>query len=120
MAYIENMDLFQLITEYKTYDRKRDYEKLGKCFILMCTRIMTRPCFSRYSKDRQDDMMSNALFNMVKAVPNFRLDYKKNPFSFFTRIATNAYIQRINFFNKQDKLYKSISYMEQIEEGEAI
>jgi hypothetical protein len=113
--YIDNDKFMILITRYKETGNKRDYEEIGRKFLLICQNIMRRPCFSSYSKDRQDDMTSNALLNMTKYLPNFRLGYIDNPFSFFTRIAMNAFVQRINYFNKLDSLYKSIGYIEVIE-----
>jgi DNA-directed RNA polymerase specialized sigma24 family protein len=113
--YIDNKVFMELIAKYKETGDKKYYEKIGKNFLLMCKNLMRRPCFLSYSKDRQDGMISNALLNMTKYLPNFRLDYIDNPFGFFTRIAINAFVQRINYFNKLDSLYKSIGYIEVIE-----
>jgi len=113
--YIDNKVFMSIITSYKETGDKKDYEAIGRKFLLICKGLLRRPCFSSYSKDRQDDMISNALLNMTKYLPNFKLGYIDNPFSFFTRIAINAFVQRINYFNKFDSNYKSIGYIEVME-----
>jgi hypothetical protein len=116
--YINNTSFMELITRYKQSNSQRDYNNIAKNFMLICNRLLTRPCFSSYSKDRQEEMASHAQMNMIKYLPNFKLGYIDNPFSFFTKIAYNAFVQKINQNKKYDKIYKSIGYIEMMENND--
>jgi hypothetical protein len=76
---------------------------------------MRKPCFSGYSKDRKDDMISAALFMCIKRLPNYNPGYIAKPFSYFTKTIYRVIIQKIKEYKKRDKVMKSISYVENFE-----
>jgi DNA-directed RNA polymerase specialized sigma24 family protein len=53
--------------------------------------------FARYSNNWKEDMIGDAIEKMYRALENksFRLDSTFNPFSYFNRIAWNAFCNRI-------------------------
>ena len=116
--YVDNERFMLAIVEYKQFGRKKDYNLIATKFLKICHGLLIKPCFSDYSLDRQEDMISHALELMVKYLSNFRIDDDRpsdNPFSFFTRIAYNAFRQKLKYYKKLDKIYKSIDYVEMLE-----
>lgn len=59
----------------------------------ICTRLAYSPNFFNYSY--REDMIGDAIVNVIKSVKNFNIEKGDNPFSFFTTIAKHAFIRRI-------------------------
>jgi DNA-directed RNA polymerase specialized sigma24 family protein len=73
--------------------------------------------FIRYSKSWKQEMVGDAVLKMYHALEKklFRLESEFNPFSYFNRIAWNAFSQRIKKEKGQHEglsEYKDIIYME--------
>jgi hypothetical protein len=117
--YIDNKTFVQIILKYKLSGDKKLQNEIGKCFISIVNGLLRNPSFINYSSDRHDEMMSEALFYMSKKLPTYTPDVnikgRDNPFSYFTMIAYRAIIQRINFYNRRDKIFKPINYIESFE-----
>lgn len=75
------------------------------------------PNFINYTKGWKDDMVGDALVKMYAALKYKKYKFKKetNPFSYFTTIAWNAFINRIK---KEQKHHKAVkAYKEQVYEN---
>jgi hypothetical protein len=106
--YVNNKALYEEMVKYKAAVRKADAEGVNKprvpdyvgvCLMKICERLSHRPNFINYSY--RDDMIADAIENCVAAVDNFDPDRYDNPFAFFTMIAWNAFIRRIDKEKKQ-------------------
>ena len=117
-------DLNNLILEYKQNDEQkhlipdiqsqvnRVYEKIGKYFLKIAENFLNKPCYINYSKDWKDDMVSEAVFDMVRYIYNYdveKMEIKEektgdvpNPFSYFSQYAYNG-ISRFLGWKKKDK-----------------
>lgn len=63
-------------------------------------RLAYRPNFINYSY--RDDMIGDAVIKIVAALQNKKFNHEKgNPFSYFTKIAVNAFCNRIKKEKKQ-------------------
>lgn len=95
----ETDDIFPIIPNY-----------LGECFFKISTKLATRPNFSNYSY--KEEMIGDAIENCIHYVRSFNPDKSTNPFAYFTQIAWNSFIARINKEKKQQYVkYKSMEHM---------
>jgi DNA-directed RNA polymerase specialized sigma24 family protein len=74
-------------------------------------RLAYRPNFINYSY--RDDMVGDAVIKMISALQNKKFNHEKgNPFSYFTKIAINAFRNRIKKEKKQHEAV--LGYQEEI------
>ena len=106
--YVNGKDLYIAMIAYKEKVDKAKLENkplpvipnyVGVCFMLICNKLATKPNFSGYSY--KDEMISDAIENCVSAAHSFYPEKSSNPFAYFTQIAWNAFIRRINKEKKQ-------------------
>ena len=83
-------------------------ETLGTHFKMIATKLSTSPCFINYSF--KDEMIGDALLNMTRYADRYNPAKSKNIFSYFTKIAFNAFIVRIK---KEEKSRNIISIYQQ-------
>lgn len=108
--YISNKHLYRLMIRYRNTlleSREKNLKPpqipadIGNAIALICTNLIKRPNFSSYSSQYRDEMISDAMVDCVAAIDNFDPDKTNNPFAYFTQIAWNAYIRRIQKEKKQ-------------------
>jgi DNA-directed RNA polymerase specialized sigma24 family protein len=123
--YVNNKDLYQAMKKYKEAVRKSEAEGttkprvpdyVGVCLMQICNRLSHRPNFINYSY--REDMIADGIENCIAAVDNFDPDRYENPFAFFTMIAWNAFIRRIDKEKKQayikHKNYENSGIMDEL------
>lgn len=87
----------ECIKEEKTPPKVPNY--IGESIILICNNLAKKPNFSGYSY--KQDMISDGIMDCIAAVDNFDPDRTNNPFAYFTQIAWNAFLRRIQKEKKQ-------------------
>lgn len=107
--YVSNKDLCIALTQYikdlKEFKVKNETGKLDppdyvvKSIMLICQRRLNSFNFSDY--DFKDEMYADALLDCFKYIDRFDINVSDNPFSYFTTIASNAYIRRIKAEKKE-------------------
>jgi hypothetical protein len=106
--YVNNKTLFEEMVKFK--EKTKEAEEAGKqlpripnyvgeCFLMICNKLSTKPNFMGYSY--RDDMIADAIENCVVAAHSFDPEKSSNPFAYFTQIAWNAFIRRIQKEKKQ-------------------
>jgi DNA-directed RNA polymerase specialized sigma24 family protein len=60
-------------------------------------------------------MVSDAVFYMCKYIDKFDTE-KTNPFTYFTTVAKNAFLQNIESYNSRDAMFTSLEYIDNIED----
>lgn len=83
-------------------------EYIGECILKICENLAKMPSFYNYSY--KDQMISDAVYNCLLYIKNFRPEIpNSNAFSFFTTMAYRAFLRRIksekNFFYTKCKLF---------------
>lgn len=109
--YINNREFHSRLKEYKKFGLKKVHEQIGKDFLLISKNLLNKSNFINYTQDRKNEMISDAVYYMVKYIDRFDLE-RKNPFAYFTMIARNAFLQNINDFSRRDELFTSIEYID--------
>ena len=102
--YVNNKDFYRALAEHRenvlAYQRPgsnlpepRASDYIGRCIMLICERLSLKPNFVGYS--HRDEMVDDAVTNCSAAINNFNPEKSNNPFSYFTSIAYNAFLRRI-------------------------
>jgi len=100
--YINNKTLYTSMIEYKTKLNEsilKEKQKpqvsryIGESIILICNNLAKKPNFSGYTY--KQDMISDAIVDCIAGIDNFDPDRTNNPFAYFTQIAWNAFLRRI-------------------------
>ena len=106
--YVNNKDLFQALVEYGKLCKEaedcgdpkpRCPDYIGKCVLLIATRLATKPNFSGYTY--KEDMISDGIENCLQYMGNFNPEKSENPFAYFTQIIWFAFLRRIQKEKKQ-------------------
>jgi len=106
--YVNNKMMYETMQVYiekvraakKTeLDPPRIPEYIGECVYLICNKLALKPQFFGYTW--RDEMVSDGIENCIIAINNFDPDKSSNPFAYFTMIAWNAFIRRIQKEKKQ-------------------
>lgn len=100
--YVNNKDFFLAIVEYQALCKVlREQGKplpsipnyIGVCIDMICKKLSLKINFIRYTY--LEEMIDDGIMNCCAAVDNFKPEVSNNPFSYFTSVAWNAYIHRI-------------------------
>jgi len=119
--YVNNKDLHNSLCEWKSTKKYKIWEKkrydpvnptndsppalpdfVGECILKICTRLATKPNFSGYTY--KDDMIGDAIENILRYIHKYNPDKSNNPFSYITQIAHFAFIRRIKKEHKQETI----------------
>lgn len=100
------------ITQYYEDGKVTDY--LGGCLNGIAKRLSYYPSFINYTY--KEDMIGDAIVKMYSALKRKKFQVKSdhNPFSYFTTIAWNAFINRIKKENKYNATL--VAYKEKVYE----
>ena len=116
--YINNKEFYQSMVNYKekckaaeeqNLPKPRIPDDIGKCLYLIATRLSTKWNFSGYTY--REEMVSDALENLIVAVHSFKPEKSQNPLAYFTQIAWFAFLRRIEKEKKQTFVkYKALEH----------
>ena len=104
--------------------RKRAYEQIGKRFLLMAVNYLNKPSFINYTPDWKDDMISEAVYDMVRYIDNYNVDLMEeylangktpDPFAYFTRYVPNGAVRLLKERNKDKDVLVRIPFIENID-----
>jgi hypothetical protein len=106
--YVNNAEMLAAIKEYKLAlktakenetPHPRIPEYLGKCVLMIATKLSHKPNFINYSY--RDDMISDGIENCVMCIDSFNPEKSSNPFAYFTQVIYFAFLRRIQKEKKQ-------------------
>jgi DNA-directed RNA polymerase specialized sigma24 family protein len=119
--YINNRQLYDILIKYKkdfslASEQNSEYPKIpdyiGQAIYQICNKLIIRPNFFGYTSQWKQEMVSDAMLDCVSAINNFDPEKTNNPFAYFTQIAWNALIRRIQKEKKQQ--YIKLKNLERI------
>ena len=111
--YVDNKQFLALLIECDKTGSRVAYEKIGKIFQLIARNFLNKPNFINYTQDRKEEMESDGVFLMLRYMKNFDLT-KKNPFSYFTMIAFNSFLQNIKKYKNKQNMFVSLDFNENL------
>jgi DNA-directed RNA polymerase specialized sigma subunit len=90
-----------------------EYQYIGEVFLKMATHIASKGNFSGYSF--KEDMVGDAIQNVIQYLENFDPKKSHNPFAYFTQIIIYAFIRKIakegvHSYIKQKSLESAIDF----------
>ena len=112
--YVNNATLHGEIIKF--HETSNISEELHMMFYEMCNRIIMRPRFLRYTKEWKEDMCHTAYLKCIKVLQKgtFSTD-KTNPFSYFTTVITNCFLDCTHAENKQKIIRENLMELQDIE-----
>jgi DNA-directed RNA polymerase specialized sigma24 family protein len=72
---------------------------IAECMVKICVRLGYKANFINYSY--REEMIGDAIENVVRTARKFKPEKSENPFSFITTIAFNAFLRRIAMEKRQ-------------------
>ncbi len=115
--YVDNERLFQALVEYKNQPEPRVMsDEIGIAIQKICEGLSLAKNFRNYTY--RDELVEDAIENVVYAVPFFNPERTQNPFGYFTLVAWRAFIRRIQIEQKQNYI-KHKNFQRQAIESEA-
>jgi DNA-directed RNA polymerase specialized sigma24 family protein len=113
--YVNSKEFRQLLSEYYQTDKMTN--ELAKNIVNIAEGLSYNHRFIRYSKSWKEEMVGDAIVKMYHALEKklYNIDSDFNPFSYFNRIAWNAFTNRINKEKGQHEglhEYKDMVYMQ--------
>ena len=117
--YVNNKTFLEYLVTYKTSPNQKLFNELGKIFLRIAQRYITKPKFMGYSKDRQDEMVSDAcMFMITSGIRDFDPAISTNAFSYFTQVSHNSFLQHINKTKLRESRCSNLNYIDKLEESE--
>lgn len=90
---------------------RRVNEKIAVLYYKISDNLLHRPNFCNYDILTKSEMISDAVFNCLRAGENYDVKFT-NPFAYFTQISWNAFIQDIKAMKKRSNFMKSLDHVE--------
>jgi DNA-directed RNA polymerase specialized sigma24 family protein len=114
-CYVNSKEFRKLLTEY--YETDKMTNELAVNIVKIAEGLSYNHRFIRYSKSWKEEMVGDAMVKMYHALEKklYNIESDFNPFSYFNRIAWNAFTNRINKEKGQHEglnEYRDIVYME--------
>jgi len=109
----EGTSLTKTVNDLPELESRRDrvYNKIGKRFLKIAKNYLNKPFYINYSDDWKDDMISEAVYDMIRYIDNYNVDIMQerldsggvpDPFAYFTTYVFNG-IMRFLGDKKKDK-----------------
>ncbi len=86
----------------KSQEEGRVTEELGEMFLSMARITVTRPAFLDFRRDWKEEMVNEAVYALVRAVPKFDMKRGTSALSYF---ATVARVGAIAFLRREKVLW---------------
>lgn len=106
--YINNKTLLEEMIKYKqaivdaentSIQKPQIPRYIGESLMMICNKLSNKFNFINYTY--KDEMIADGIENCIAAVDNFDPTKSNNPFAYFTQIAWNAFVRRIQKEKKQ-------------------
>mgnify|MGYP000025344312 CR=1 FL=1 len=121
--YVNSKEFRQLLTDYYQSDNMTN--DLASNIVKIAEGLSYNHRFIRYSRSWKEEMVGDAIVKMYHALEKklYNIESEFNPFSYFNRIAWNAFTNRINKEKGQHEglnEYKEMVYMDSMSGPDAM
>ena len=113
--YCDKEELYEEIKKYQEDIKKHQgdwtpSDALGEMLIKIALHMSTMARFWRYSHDIKEELVNNAIYQMLKSVPKFNLmDDKKNPFGYLSMICYRDMLHSLKKHFKPNKARQAVA-----------
>ena len=108
--YVNNADFYQRIVEWKATGDDKIPDDIAATIMMICKNLAKSGKFAGYSWI--EAMVGDAILACIKFCRNFDPNKSKNPFAFYTQIAYNSFLKRIQI--EKQRLDCLAEYRDQI------
>ena len=108
--YVNNAEFYQRIVEWKESGEEKIPEDIAATIMMICQNLAKSGKFAGYSWI--EAMVGDAILSCIKFCRNFDPNKSKNPFAFYTQIAYNSFLKRIQI--EKQRLDCLAEYRDQI------
>jgi len=102
------------------------YEKIGKRFLLIARNYINKPFYINYSDDWKDNMISEAVYDMVRYINNYNIDLMEervqegkipDPFAYFSQYVYNGIMRFLGEKKKDKEFLVRLPFLENMDKG---
>lgn len=97
--YVDNTEFYNRIVEWKESGDEEIPEDIAATIMMICKNLAKNGKFAGYSWI--EAMVGDAILACIKFCRNFDPNKSKNPFAFYTQIAWNSFLKRIEIEKKR-------------------
>lgn len=108
--YVNNAEFYERIVEWKASGDEKIPEDIAATIMMICKNLAKSGKFAGYSWI--EAMVGDAILSCIKFCRNFDPAKSKNPFAFYTQIAYNSFLKRIQI--EKQRLDGLAEYRDQI------
>lgn len=108
--YVNNAEFYKRIVEWKESGEETIPNDIAATIMMICKNLAKSGKFAGYSWI--EAMVGDAILSCIKFCRNFDPTKSKNPFAFYTQIAYNSFIKRIQI--EKQRLDGLAEYRDQI------
>lgn len=115
---IEKHNIRVYLAEHVDEDNKQQLrrfnrvnDEIGTMLLKIAKGMSKRPNFTNYPDDQMTDMLSDAIFNMAKAVDGYDIS-RSNPFAYFSQITWNSFLASIQMMKKRIKTTINVEFLD--------
>jgi len=126
--YIDKLEFHNLLKDYKETKSKRVFEKIGSYFLMIARNYINKPFYINYTHEWKDDMISEAVYDMVRYIDNYNVDdmeyeYVTNkkipdPFAYFSQYVYNGIMRYLGEKKKDKDVIVRLPFIENMDKRE--
>jgi hypothetical protein len=90
--YISNPQLYDAIVRWHESGKEKLSDEIGSMIMLLAKKLNNHRYFNRYPDIVKDEMQTEAIIAMVRAIPKFDHTKYNNPFAYLTTVSMNVMI----------------------------
>jgi len=128
--YIDKLEFHNLLKAYKNVKSRKSYDEIGKRFLLIAQNYINKPRYINYTDAWKDDLVSEAVYDMVRYVHNYDVDrmdsmYKEtgkipDPFSYFSQYCENGMTRYLRERYKDMEVMVKLPFLENMDKRERV
>jgi hypothetical protein len=126
--YIDKLEFHNLLKLYHETKSRKSYDEIGKRFLLIAQNYINKPRYINYTDAWKDDLVSEAVYDMVRYVHNYDVDrmdlmYTEtgkipDPFSYFSQYCENGMTRYLRERYKDMQVMVKLPFIENMDKRE--
>jgi len=128
--YIDKIEFHNLLKDYKETGSRRSYNEIGKRFLLIAQNYINKPRYINYTESWKDDLISEAVYDMVRYIHNYDVDRMEDgynssnripdPFSYFSQYCENGMTRYLRDRYKDMNIMVKLPFIENMDKRDSL